>query len=97
MNNVWDAVGAIGTCLGVIITSILTFIIIWQTGKINQKQIDLDRKLSEQQISLQKRQIRVDIFPYRREIYHNIFKVMEFSNFITTTLLTLDLEDKTCK
>ena len=95
--NFWDAVSAVGTWAGVIITSILTFIIIKQTGKINQRQIYLDKKLNEQQIELQKRQIKVDVFPYRREIYHNIFKVMEFSNFITTTLLKFELENMTCK
>ena len=100
----WDA-SAVGTWLGVGITSVLTYIIIHQSGRINKEQVNLEKKLSEQQIALQekineqqktiqKRQIKVELFPYKRELYLNLYKVLEFSNALAENILTLDLNEK---
>lgn len=77
----WDAFSGIINMISVAISAILTYIIISQTRKISRNQNELEKKMNDQQMTIQKRQIRVDIFPYKREIYLNLFKVLEFANF----------------
>lgn len=93
----WDALSAIGTCIGAIITAVLTYIIIHQTGRLNKEQAILEERMNEQQMALQKRQIKVDIFPYKRELFLNLFRVTDFTNFLTNSFNTLNLSEKTCE
>lgn len=93
----WDSVAAIGTCLGAIIMAILTYRIISQTNYLNQKQTEFEARINQEQLEMQKRQIRIDIFPYRRELYLNLSKVIAFSSFLTENIYTLDdLYEKSC-
>ena len=46
----------------VVITAILTAIIIFQTHKLNKKQLDFERRVSQRDEDLQKRQIQIDTF-----------------------------------
>jgi|GEM_PF-2165024 len=77
----------------VVITTILTVKIIRQTKNLNDKQDEfeeknakeraaLDKQLNEQQLEMQRKQLRVDTFPYKREIYKNTFRIMEFCHNI---------------
>lgn len=104
-----ETMAAIGTWLGVIVTTILTYKIIKQTksifenqvkweAKINRRQMDLQNELNEQQIEIQKRQIRVDLFHYKRELYVNLLKVIELSSHLTEGIVTFDnLYNKSCE
>ncbi len=87
----WDIVNGITSIMGVIITSLLTFIIISQTHKLNLKQTQMEEKINSQQIQLIKRQIKVDSFPYKRDIYLNIFRIFEFTHFFMEMSNKLDL------
>ena len=51
-----------------VITSILTFLIIRQTKKLNRQQLEIEESINLKQIEMQKRQICVDSYPYKREI-----------------------------
>lgn len=84
----WDIASGIADWIGVVLTSILTFIIITQTQKLSKQQGELDRKLNEQQIEIQKRQIKLDVFPYKRDIYINLYKIIQFAK--KTVSLTKD-------
>lgn len=93
----WDAVGGIFGSINVILTFILTLIIIRQTNKLNAQQADLEKKLNDKNESLTKRQLKMEAFPYKRELYLNLFKVLEFTRFIDENLLSLDLSKKSLK
>jgi hypothetical protein len=90
----WEIISGVVSIIEVIISSLLTFIIIKQTYKLNKMQNAMEEKLNYQQSLLQKRQIKIDTFPYKRELYLNLFKVLEFSNFLTETLFKLDISNK---
>lgn len=93
----WEGVSGIVNIIGVLISFILTFTIINQTKNLSKSQSELEKKLSEQQNMIRKRQIRIDVFPYKREIYLNLFKVLEFTNFLETNIFKLKLEEKSGK
>ena len=98
LNNIyWDAVVGIFSALNVIILGTLTFIIIIQTKKNTENQILLEERITKYQNKLQLRQLKIDIFPYKREIFLNLYKVLEFSNHISSVLFQLDLESKSTK
>lgn len=74
--------------LSIGITTLLTVLII-QTNRLNKKQQKLDKTLNESQRELQlalnqsqrelqQRQLKLDLYNYRREVYRNILKVYTF-------------------
>lgn len=64
--------------LSIGITSLLTVLIIIQTKKLTKKQQELDKALNESQREIQQRQLKLDLYNYRREIYRNIIKIYRF-------------------
>ncbi len=79
----------------VLITAILTAIIIFQTQKLNKKQLGFEEKNNQREAELQKRQIQVETFPYKREIYKNTFAVFECCDFLKQISEKLDWTTKT--
>lgn len=77
-----------------LISSYLTYLIIKQTKVVNQKQIQLQELISSKQLDMQKRQIQVDSYPYKREIYCYVFAVLELCNQLEELLKTVDLYSK---
>lgn len=61
------------------ITSLLTVLIIIQTKKLTKKQQELDKVLNESQRELQQRQLKLDLYNYRRDVYVNLAKIYEFT------------------
>lgn len=93
----WNAVSGIASVLGVLITTILTYIIIKQTRILSEQQSKLESRINKEQNDLIRRQLKVEAFPYKRNLYLNLFKVLEFSHFLEETILTLDLTQKSSK
>ena len=72
--------------IDVIITSLLTGVIIWQAFKLNKSQqqleerlnrnqSELQEKLNQSQIEMQQRQLKLDVYEYRRSVYLKITRV----------------------
>lgn len=65
--------------LSLVINSVLTLLIIWQTFSLAKRQKKQEEDLNSQQErfqkELQKRQLQLDTFGYKNEIYMNITKV----------------------
>lgn len=80
--------------LSLLITSILTLLIIKQTKKLNKQQMQIEENINLRQIEMQKRQICVDTYPYKREIYCNVFSVLELCHQLQDLLKTVDLYSK---
>lgn len=89
----------------VIITAFLTAVIICQTKRLNEQQQQAEKesaeqqrafeaRLNQQQIELQKRQIQVDTFPYKREIYAHVFSVLALCNMLKELTKSIDLKSK---
>ncbi len=81
----------------VLITAILTAIIIFQTHKLNKMQLNFENKANQRELELQKRQIQIDTFPYKREIYTNTFAIFECCNYLNTLSEKIDLYSRTGK
>lgn len=79
--------------LSLLVNTILTGFIIWQTKRLNQNQQELEKSISNQQIELQKRQIQIDSYPYKREIYTNVFQVLALCDQLKNITETVDLND----
>lgn len=82
-NNIWLSIIISG--LELIITAILTFIIIHQTNKNNDSIQKLEKQISEREAHLQQQQLKLELFPYKREIYRHlisIFSVCELYDFL---------------
>ena len=73
------------------VTALLTFIIIFQTHKLNKKQLEFEEKVNQRDVDLQKRQIQIDTFQYKREVYTNTFAVFECCNALKDFMSKLDL------
>lgn len=80
---IWNALSAISSLMGVVLTAILTFIIIRQTNNLNKKQL-----------SLQKRQIRIDTFNYKRDIFLSVIKILEFTKTYSRSVSTKNVKPK---
>lgn len=65
--------------LSIGITSLLTVLIIIQTKKLTKKQQELDKVLNESQRELQQRQLKLDLYNYRRDVYVNLAKIYKFT------------------
>ena len=81
--------------LSLLVNTILTGFIIWQTKRLNQNQQELEKSINNQQIELQKRQIQIDSYPYKREIYTYVFQVLQLCDQLKNITETLDLNDLT--
>lgn len=92
-----NIINLITNFLGMVFTISLTGIIISQTSKNSRKQLELTKNINQQQSSIQKRQIKVDIYPYKREIYVHLTKVYEFTNTLNDLLERIDLKIKSGK
>ena len=82
-NNIWLSIIISG--IELIITAILTFIIIHQTNKNNDSIQKLEKQISEREAHLQQQQLKLELFPYKREIYRHlisIFSVCELYDFL---------------
>jgi len=77
----WNAVAAIGTCLGVTISGMLTWIIIRQTHKLNKQANEQQISIVETEIKIQqdlaKRSLKVGLYQYRMECYMQIVTMMD--------------------
>lgn len=83
--------------LTLIMTSILTIIIIVQTGRLSKKQSKQESLLSKQQEELQKRQLKLDTFDYKNEIYESLYRVFQMTCEIYILCEKIDLNKKTSK
>lgn len=90
----WNVVSGISSVLGVLITTILTYIIIRQTRILSEQQSKLESRINKEQNDLVRRQLKVEAFPYKRNLYLNLFKVIEFTHFLDESILNLDLTSK---
>ena len=90
--------------IDVIITSLLTGVIIWQAFKLNKSQqqleerlnrnqSELQEKLNQSQIEMQQRQLKLDVYEYRRSVYLKITRV--FSAFSVIESFLKDAKIKT--
>lgn len=70
------------SAIGVISTFVLTIIIIAQTSKLNKKQQKLEKSINDSQLALQKRQLKLDMYAYRREMYINLISFFDFCDII---------------
>lgn len=77
-----------------LVSAFLTGLIIWQTKRLNQNQQELEKSINNQQIELQKRQIQIDSYPYKREIYTNVFQVLALCDQLKNITETIDLNDR---
>lgn len=71
--------------ISMLLTAFLTFLIIRQT-----------RKLNMQQMELQKRQIKITLFPYKRELYANLAKVFRLAGIIPMIVVVYKKDSYTC-
>jgi len=83
--------------LGVILTFILTTIIIVQTQRLNKAQLEFETKVHQNEEDLQKRQIQINTFPYKREIYANVYGIFECCLFLKELSEKIDLNTKSGK
>ena len=81
----------------VLLTTVLTAIIIRQTNRLNKQQLAFERDNHQRALDLQKRQIQIETFPYKREIYSNVFAIFECCHFLKDLSTKIDLTQKTGK
>lgn len=77
--------------LNVFISFGLSLLIIFQTRKLNEKQITFELEQNNKQLEYQKRQIHLDTYPYKREIYTHVFNVLELCNQFEEMISKIDL------
>jgi uncharacterized membrane-anchored protein YhcB (DUF1043 family) len=104
----WEIVSGVTSILSVIFTTILTFLIIRQTNRLTkiQQKTDADRfdyrvmmekNINDSQLFMQNRQLMLDKFAYKLEIYEDVYKVMEFVNSLQNLILSLEKDSMTGK
>lgn len=77
--NLYEKLDIILSAVNFFVSAVLTIFIILQTKKLNDKQQELDKALNESQNELQQRQLKLDLYNYRREVYVNLAKIYEFT------------------
>jgi len=77
-----------------VMTSFLTFLIIKQTKKLNRHQLEIEESINRKQIEMQKKQICVDSYPYKREIYCYVSAVLELCHHMRNLLKSVNLYSK---
>lgn len=83
--------------LSLLVTSLLTVIIIVQTAKLAKKQNEQEKLINKQQEDLQKRQIKIDTFDYKNNIYHALYKVFQMTGEIEGIFSKISLKEKTAE
>ena len=83
--------------LSLLVTSILTVIIIVQTARLAKKQNEQEKLINKQQEDLQKRQIRIDTFDYKNNIYSALYKVFQMTGEIEDIFSKISLKEKTAE
>lgn len=81
--------------LSFIVTSVLTVVIIGQTSKLAKQQSEQEKHINKQQEDLQKRQMRIDTFDYKNNIYHALYRVFQMTGEIEDIFSKIGLRDKT--
>ena len=71
--------------LSFVVTSILTIVIIVQTSKLAKKQKEQEIIINKQQQDWQKRQMRIDTFDYKNNIYRALYKVFQLTAKFAST------------
>jgi len=97
ITDAWSGLESIVNILNVILTLILTTIIIFQSKKISNRQIEFEKKYNEQQVEIQKNQLRVDTFSIKRKIFFEVSNILEFCHFINESLFVKELEIKSAR
>lgn len=64
--------------IDVIITTVLTGVIIWQTYSLHKKQQELEERINNSQLEMQQKQLRLEIYNYRRTVYSHLIRVFDF-------------------
>ena len=64
--------------IDVIITTVLTGVIIWQTYSLHKKQQELEERINNSQLEMQKRQLKVEVFDKRRKIRTVLYGISDF-------------------
>lgn len=89
----YDAIAAWAQVLGVLLTSILTVMIIFQAKTIAKNQLEFEKKSSDNQLQFEKisalnqetflrRQIKIDLFERRVVIFEWVFKLFTYIDII---------------
>lgn len=89
-----EVVSLVLSAISIFITSILTFLILSQTKKINIQQMEFESSITKRQEELQKRQIHLESFPYKREIYSHVFTIFELCHQFLELSKSVDLYSK---
>ena len=80
--------------LSFVVTSILTIVIIVQTSKLAKKQKEQEIIINKQQQDWQKRQMRIDTFDYKNNIYRALYKVFQLTGEIEDIFSKISLHEK---
>lgn len=83
----WDTFSAISS------STLIIFLMI-QTSLHYKNQLISNRNNNNQLVILQRRQLKVDTFPYRRELYLNLVKLFRFVEAIRATAEIIELNNK---
>lgn len=62
--------------VGVIATTILTIVIIAVTVRNHKRTVELEKEINHQEVKIHERQLRVDTYTHKREIYRNAMSVI---------------------
>lgn len=77
--NLYEKLDIILSAVNFFVSAVLTIFIILQTNRLNKKQQKLDKALNESQRELQQRQLKLDLYNYRRDVYVNLANIYEFT------------------
>lgn len=77
--------------LNVFVSFGLSLLIIFQTRNLNEKQITFELEQNSKQLEYQKRQIHLETYPYKREIYTHVFNVLELCDQFEGMINKIDL------
>ena len=94
-NSIWLSILISG--FEMIITAVLTFIIIYQTKKNNDAVQKLEKQISNRDVDLQRKQLKLELFPYKREIYRHLLSVFSFCEMYEDLDRKISLKDKSAK
>ena len=79
----------------VLFTTILTGIIIFQTSALSKRQHMFEEATAKKESELQQRQLQVETYPFKREIYANTFAIFECCRLLKNLSQKIDLTNKT--
>ena len=94
-NSIW--LGILISGFEMIITAVLTFIIIYRTKKNNDAVQKLEKQISDRDVDLQRKQLKLELFPYKREIYRHLISVFSFCEMYENLDRKISLKDKSAK